>query len=237
MARRKDSPPDGPASAAGTPELREPWDTVAGQTTCEIEVRRSRFLTALTPVSTAAEAHEQVAQARRRYWDARHNCSAFIVGPYGDYQHSSDDGEPSGTAGSPMLDVLRHAGVTDVVAVVTRYFGGILLGTGGLVRAYSDAVVQALELAPRVHRLWHIPFAVTVAPSEAGRLEGQIRVWAPAQNALVNATDYGSTQSTVNGSAPPDARGSLEHLVAAATGGNALVRWGEPQIVGTPALS
>ncbi len=88
------------------------------------------------PVPSVAAADAVVARVRKEHWDARHHCVALVVGPHADQQRSTDDGEPSGTAGIPMLEVLRHRHVTDVVAVVTRYFGGVLLGAGGLVRAY-----------------------------------------------------------------------------------------------------
>src|SRR5699024_1218857 len=99
----------------------------------------------LARVSTETEARDVVERLRKQYWDARHHCSAFILGPQGQVQRSSDDGEPAGTAGAPMLEVLRGAEVSDVVAVVTRWFGGVLLGTGGLIRAYSDAVRAGLD--------------------------------------------------------------------------------------------
>ena len=86
-----------------------------------------------------------IASLRKQYWDARHNCSAMIIGERGEFSRCSDDGEPAGTAGRPMLAVLAGAGVTNVCAVVTRYFGGVLLGTGGLVRAYSKAVSEGLD--------------------------------------------------------------------------------------------
>src|SRR5690606_33095353 len=99
----------------------------------EIEVKRSRFLCTLRRVGTEADARAVVEEMRRQHWDARHHCSAFVLGPDGALQRSSDDGEPAGTAGAPMLEVLRGHGVSDVVAVVTRWFGGVLLGAGGLV--------------------------------------------------------------------------------------------------------
>ena len=121
--------------------------TVAREATAEIEVKRSRFLGHVVPVTTEDEARAVVEAARKEHWDARHHCSAFVLGPDGALQRSSDDGEPSGTAGAPMLEVLRGRGLTDVVAVVTRWFGGTLLGAGGLVRAYSDATRAALDAA------------------------------------------------------------------------------------------
>ena len=113
-----------------------------------IEVKRSKFIGIIRPVSSAAEADEILRGERKKYHDAKHHCSAYIIrGENGapDIVHSSDDGEPSGTAGAPILEVLNGAELKDVVLVVTRYFGGTLLGTGGLVRAYTDAAKAALE--------------------------------------------------------------------------------------------
>lgn len=110
----------------------------------EIEEKKSRFIAHLSKVSTVEEANAYIDSIKKQYWDARHNCSALIIGPDGSMTRCSDDGEPSGTAGRPMLETLIHSGLTDVVCVVTRYFGGTLLGTGGLVRAYTDAVNDAV---------------------------------------------------------------------------------------------
>ena len=119
----------------------------------ELEIKRSRFITYLYRVQTEAEARARIAALRKTHFDARHHCSAFILGPDRMTQRSNDDGEPSGTAGLPMLEALakRDTGsgtdLSDVLAVTVRYFGGIKLGAGGLVRAYSDSVSQALAQA------------------------------------------------------------------------------------------
>ncbi|WP_421901468.1 YigZ family protein [Maridesulfovibrio sp.] len=112
----------------------------------EETIKKSRFICDLKPVQTREEAKEFIAAIKSEFPDARHHCSAFIAGPpqTGD-MGMSDDGEPQGTAGKPMLQVLQGSGIGDIAAVVTRYFGGIKLGTGGLVRAYSGAVQQGLE--------------------------------------------------------------------------------------------
>lgn len=109
------------------------------------EEKKSRFIATAVPVSSEEEAMNFIASTKKKYWDARHNCSAFIIGERGQLTRCSDDGEPSGTAGRPMLEVLSGAGLTNVCVVVTRYFGGTLLGTGGLVRAYTQAVKDALD--------------------------------------------------------------------------------------------
>ena len=110
----------------------------------EYTEKKSRFLGEVHPVSTEEEAAAVVAQARKRYYDARHHCYAWILGEDGSVKKASDDGEPSGTAGVPMLKVLDGAGIRNAVVVVTRYFGGTLLGTGGLVRSYTQAAQAAL---------------------------------------------------------------------------------------------
>ena len=126
-----------------SPPLR--YLTLAATASAEIEVRRSRFLCEAAPATSEEAARAFIEQVRAGSRDARHHCTAFVLGPEGATVRSNDDGEPSGTAGAPMLDVLRGRGLTDVVAVVARWFGGTLLGTGGLIRAYGEAVTAALE--------------------------------------------------------------------------------------------
>ncbi len=143
--------------------------------TAVLEVRRSRFLGRVTRVATEGEARAVVDAARKQHWVARHHCSAFVLGPEGRVARSSDDGEPAGTAGAPMLEVLRGAGLSDVAVVVSRWFGGVLLGAGGLVRAYGDAVRAALDDAGvRERRLLSL-VEVTVDHAGAGRLENELR--------------------------------------------------------------
>ncbi len=167
-----------------------------------LEVRRSRFITTLARVDSEDAARAVVAETRQRYADARHHCSAFIVEVPDalPIERSSDDGEPSGTAGMPMLDGLRGAGVAQAVAVVTRYFGGVLLGTGGLVRAYSDSVAAALAAAPRVRPVQRSLFAVEVEHADFGRLQADLLA---AGLAVVEVT-YGVRVEMVL-SAPSDA--------------------------------
>ena len=110
----------------------------------EYEEKRSRFIANVAPVSSEEEATAFIESIRKKYYDARHNCPAFIIGRNRELTRCSDDGEPSGTAGKPILEVLLSAGVTNVAVVVTRYFGGTLLGTGGLVRAYTQATKEGL---------------------------------------------------------------------------------------------
>lgn len=109
------------------------------------EEKKSRFIASVRRCESEEEAAAFIEETKKKYWDAKHNCSAFVIGSRGELTRCSDDGEPSGTAGRPMLEVLLGAGLRNVCAVVTRYFGGVLLGTGGLARAYTQAVKAALE--------------------------------------------------------------------------------------------
>ena len=115
--------------------------------TSEIVEKKSRFIAHMKHCETAQEAESFIDEMKKKYWDARHNCSAFIIGNNAELTRCSDDGEPSGTAGRPMLEVLLGSGIRNVCVVVTRYFGGVLLGTGGLVRAYSQSVKDTIEHA------------------------------------------------------------------------------------------
>ncbi len=111
----------------------------------EIVEKKSRFIATLSPVASEEEAAGFIESIKKKYWDARHNCSAFVMGERAQLTRCSDDGEPAGTAGKPMLEVLLGCGVRNAAVVVTRYFGGTLLGTGGLVRAYTQAVQAGLK--------------------------------------------------------------------------------------------
>ncbi len=111
----------------------------------ELVEKKSRFIASVCSVSTPEEAQSFIEQIKKKYWDAKHNCSAYVIGKDAQYTRCNDDGEPAQTAGLPMLEVLLHSEVRNIVVVVTRYFGGTLLGTGGLIRAYGQTVKQALE--------------------------------------------------------------------------------------------
>ncbi len=125
----------------------EGFRTVKASASIELVINRSRFIGQCFPIVSEEEALEVLGRIRKRYWDATHNCYAYSVGEKGEIARFSDDGEPGGTAGMPMMDALRGANVTNVLCVVTRYFGGVLLGTGGLVRAYSRSCAEAIRAA------------------------------------------------------------------------------------------
>lgn len=113
--------------------------------TAEVIEKKSRFIASVASVQTPEEAIAFIDSVKKKYWDAKHNCSAYVIGKDGEYTRCNDDGEPAQTAGLPMLEVLLHSEVRNIVVVVTRYFGGTLLGTGGLIRAYGQTVKEALE--------------------------------------------------------------------------------------------
>ena len=151
------------------------YQTIAAPAVAELEISRSRFLTRIERVETEAEARAVIAGAREQHPRARHHCSAFVLGAGQRTQRSNDDGEPSGTAGAPMLDALTSAGLSDVVAVVTRYFGGVLLGAGGLTRAYRAAVAEAVLGAERVTRAPRQRVAILAPYDVAAQLEAEAR--------------------------------------------------------------
>ena len=128
----------------------------------EIVEKKSRFIAEIRPVESEEEATAFIAEVKKKYWDARHHCSAFTIGENNEVARCSDDGEPAQTAGRPMLDVLLGRELHNVCAVVTRYFGGVLLGTGGLVRAYTTATARALENAEVVTVRSVVELEVTV---------------------------------------------------------------------------
>ena len=130
------------------------YKTVYSGGEAEIIEKKSRFIATVRPVKTEEEAISFIESMKKKYWNATHNCSAYVLGEHFQIQRCSDDGEPSGTAGKPMLDVLLGEEIHDVVVVVTRYFGGTLLGTGGLVRAYSSSTKEGL-LASKVITKMH----------------------------------------------------------------------------------
>ncbi|HET9858542.1 MAG TPA: YigZ family protein [Nocardioidaceae bacterium] len=193
------------------------YRTVARVGSAEIEAKRSRFLGHVERVATESDARAVVERIRKQRWDARHHCSAFVLGPAGDVQRSSDDGEPSGTAGAPMLEVLRGRDLSDVVAVVTRYFGGVLLGAGGLVRAYSDAVRAALDEAGLVERRLLRLVDVVADHADAGRLENDLR----ARDVLIRGVDY-AERATLHVAVPDGGLAELAGVLAELTGGTAV---------------
>jgi len=147
------------------------YKTIYQGGTAEIIEKKSRFIASVALVETEAQAVAFIDSIKKQYWNANHNCSAFIVGERGEIVRQSDDGEPSSTAGRPMLDVLQGAKLTNVVAVVTRYFGGTLLGTGGLVRAYSKATQEGLATCTLIDKVWGTMLAIATDYNGVGKIQ------------------------------------------------------------------
>ena len=153
----------------------------------EVVEKKSRFIATIEPVTNKEEAEAMIAACKKKYWDARHNCSAYIIADTVDILHSSDDGEPSGTAGKPMLDILVAQGLKNVCVVVTRYFGGTLLGTGGLVRAYQAAVKAGLEQCTFIEKKKGIKATVALDYNDVGKIQYLFAT----QKVETISTDYG----------------------------------------------
>lgn len=203
--------------------MTQEYLSIAAPVEAEIEDRRSRFLAHLEPVPDETAARAVIESIRRQHHAARHHCSAFILGPDGAVERSSDDGEPAGTAGAPILEVLRGRELRNVVAVVTRWFGGTLLGAGGLVRAYSDAVAAAADAAELVrYRLVELlEFEADYAI--AGRVEASLR----DRGVQLADVRHGAAATLVL-AVPPADRAAVASAIAELTGGQ-----GRPVEAGT----
>lgn len=151
--------------------MLETYKTVLEGGTGEITEKKSRFIATVRPVKTEEEALAFLEEMKKKYWDARHNCFVYSVGLNREYTRCSDDGEPSGTAGRPMLDVILGEDIYNVAVVVTRYFGGVLLGTGGLVRAYSKAVQEGLAASRIIEKRRGIALKVTTDYTGIGKIQ------------------------------------------------------------------
>lgn len=184
---------------------------------CEVlqVIKKSKFYGRLFPVQTPEEAQAIVDDCKKKYWDASHNCSAYVIGKMGELSRCSDDGEPQGTAGVPMLEALKKSGLVNVLAVVTRYFGGTLLGAGGLVRAYTSGVSEAVKAAHKI----------SYQPVEVYRVVLPFRLWGRAEAQLLNNeyricnveyTDLVTAYLQI----PPQAGMRLEKLLAEISAGS-----------------
>jgi uncharacterized YigZ family protein len=198
--------------------MAERYVTVGRAGVCESEIKRSRFLCALAPADSEQAAQEFVQRIRKEHPGASHNCFAYVIGSDGRIHRASDDGEPGGTAGTPMLQVLLRREVRDVVAVVTRYYGGIQLGAGGLARAYGGAVSAALDELGTVERRQLALLNVAVDHQRAGRLENELR----AAGRTVRGVRYGADVRIEVG-VPEEELAVFRAWLADATAGSAVV--------------
>mgnify|MGYP001623874691 CR=1 FL=1 len=145
--------------------------TVSAEGEGEITEKKSRFIAGVYPVTGEEEAFARLEEVKKRYWDARHHCWAYVIGRNPASERMSDDGEPAGTAGKPILEVIRGHGLTDVFIVVTRYFGGTLLGTGGLVRAYTAAAAEGLAHSTVIARIYGYKMKITTDYTGLGKIQ------------------------------------------------------------------
>lgn len=199
----------------------------------EIREKKSRFIATLRPVTTEEEATAFINETKKKYWDAKHNCSAFVIGRNSELTRCSDDGEPAGTAGRPMLEVLTGAGLTDVCVVVTRYFGGVLLGTGGLIRAYQAAVKEGLANAKIVKRMPGTVYSVQADYSNAGRLQNLFG----REEVIVSDSSYGADVIFTIVLLPETEEATLKKIADATDGVAVVSKQGETEVevpVGTP---
>ncbi|MCQ4192120.1 YigZ family protein [Streptomyces parvulus] len=201
--------------------MQDEYRTVARAGVHETEINRSRFLCALAPAATEEEAQAFVAGVRKERADASHNCWAYVIGADAAVQKASDDGEPGGTAGVPMLQMLLRRDMRYVVAVVTRYYGGVKLGAGGLIRAYGGAVGEALDDLGTLTRRRYRMAAVTVDHQRAGRLQNDLR----AAGRTVRDVRYAEAVTIEVGLPEADVEGFRSWL-ADATAGTAVLELG-----------
>jgi uncharacterized YigZ family protein len=206
-------------------DARRRFPVPAANARVEDRVEKSRFIASVARAESAAGARAFVETLRREFPDATHHCFAFVAGPPGSTAAvgSSDDGEPSGTAGRPMLSVLLNSGVGEIVVVVTRYFGGIKLGTGGLVRAYTAAVQHALRELATVERVTWIEARVVISYPQVDAVRRAIeRVGGSI------ADESFAADVTLVARVSDDRRVELERALLDATAGSAQIEWRDP---------
>lgn len=188
----------------------------------EIVEKKSRFIATVRPVETEEEAVAFINEMKKKYWDAKHNCSAFVIGERQEFNRCSDDGEPAQTAGRPMLDVLLREGVTNVAVVVTRYFGGVLLGTGGLVRAYQEATKAGLNASKIIVKQKGKRLSVQTDYTGLGKLQYLFA----SENITLEETEY-TENVTIHAVIPEESTESIIKKITEATNGTAKTEWGD----------
>ena len=188
----------------------------------EIVEKKSRFIATVRPVSSEEEAAAFIAEMKKKYWDAKHNCSAFVIGDHQELTRCSDDGEPAQTAGRPMIDVLLREEIHNTAVVVTRYFGGVLLGTGGLVRAYQKAVQEGLANSIVIEKQPGRKLVIGTDYTGLGKLQYLI-----AQKGLATIDTIYTDKVELILMVPAELTAETEKDVIEATNGNADISWGE----------
>ena len=188
----------------------------------EIIEKKSRFIATVKPVKSEEEAVSFINEIKKKYWDARHNCSAFVIGKRQELTRCSDDGEPAGTAGRPMLDVLLKEDIHDAAVVVTRYFGGVLLGTGGLVRAYQQATKEGLLASDIIEKQDGSILLIRTDYTGIGKLQ---YLFAQEKITVID-TEY-AADVLVKAVIPEADRERIEKIVTEQTNGTAKQEWGD----------
>mgnify|MGYP002450477577 FL=1 len=186
----------------------------------EITEKKSRFIATVRPVESEDEAVSFINETKKKYWDARHNCSAFVIGKRQELTRCSDDGEPAGTAGRPMLDVLLKENIHNAAVVVTRYFGGVLLGTGGLVRAYQQATKAGLSASEIIEKKDGAVLFIRTDYTGIGRLQ-----YLFAQEKITVMDTAYEADVLVKAVIPDKKR--IEKTIIEQTNGTAKLEWGD----------
>lgn len=201
------------------------YDTVYTGGSDEIVEKKSRFIAQVFPVETEEEVLQILEETRKKYWDARHNCYAFVLGAGGEITRCSDDGEPSGTAGRPILEVLTGRGLRNVLVIVTRYFGGTLLGTGGLVRAYSQAAQAGLAACRIITKQAGCLLTVDTDYNGIGKLQ-----YLAAQSGLAVLDTVYTESVQMKVLVPTELCGSVQKEITEATSGQAGISQDEAEV-------
>lgn len=188
----------------------------------EITEKKSRFIATVRPVESEDEAVSFINETKKKYWDARHNCSAFVIGKRQELTRCSDDGEPAGTAGRPMLDVLLKENIHNAAVVVTRYFGGVLLGTGGLVRAYQQATKAGLSASEIIEKKDGAVLFIRTDYTGIGRLQ-----YLFAQEKLTVMDTAYEADVLVKAVIPENDKKRIEKTIIEQTNGTATLEWGD----------
>lgn len=188
----------------------------------EITEKKSRFIATVRPVESEDEAVSFINETKKKYWDARHNCSAFVIGKRQELTRCSDDGEPAGTAGRPMLDVLLKENIHNAAVVVTRYFGGVLLGTGGLVRAYQQATKAGLSASEIIEKKDGAVLFIRTDYTEIGRLQ-----YLFAQEKITVMDTAYEADVLVKAVIPENDKKRIEKTIIEQTNGTAKLEWGD----------
>ena len=189
----------------------------------EIVEKKSRFIATVKPVDSEEEASAFIAEMKKKYWDARHNCYVYSVGTNREFTRCSDDGEPAGTAGHPMLDVLLGEGIHNTAVVVTRYFGGTLLGTGGLVRAYSKSVQAGLAASTVLEKKKGFLLAMETDYSGIGKIQYLL-----GQRGLLITDSQYTDKVTVETLVPQEELVSVKEEITEGTNGKTVFAKEEP---------